>query len=74
MSYLDQREYDTIEERIMEAEHRKDLLEKTVNDPDIGSDPEKLQKNWAELEAARERVDSLYLRWDELEEKKAKGF
>jgi ATP-binding cassette subfamily F protein uup len=73
LSYLDQREYELMDEKIMEAEETRDRLEKRINDPALAAEPEKLQKTWLELEQARNRVDLLYDRWDELEEKKQEG-
>ena len=73
LSYLDQREYDTIEERIMVAEQNKERLEKLISDPDVASNPTKLQQSWSEMEEAKILVDNLYQRWDELEEKKNEG-
>ena len=73
LSYMDQRDYDTIEERIQEAEENRERLEKIINDPDVASDPEKLQQSWAELEECQNHVEKLYQRWDELEQKKEMG-
>jgi len=73
LSYLDQREYELMDEKIMEAEETRDRLEKRINDPALAAEPETLQKTWLELEQARSRVDILYERWDELEEKKQDG-
>jgi ATP-binding cassette subfamily F protein uup len=73
LSYLDQREYELMDEKIMEAEETRDRLEKRINDPALAAEPERLQKTWLELEQARNRVDLLYERWDELEEKKQEG-
>jgi len=73
LSYMDQREYDSMEERILEAEEEKERLETMVNDPDVASDPEKLQHCWEELEASQHLVEQLYQRWDELEQKKETG-
>jgi ATP-binding cassette subfamily F protein uup len=73
LSYLDQREYELMDEKIMEAEETRDRLEKRIHDPALAAEPERLQKTWLELEQARNRVDLLYDRWDELEEKKQEG-
>ncbi|MBT8333995.1 MAG: ATP-binding cassette domain-containing protein [Deltaproteobacteria bacterium] len=70
LTYLEQREYEEIEERILEAEAERDRLEKRVNAPEMASDSLKLGKSWTEFENARQHVDSLYTRWTELEEKK----
>ena len=73
LSYMDQRDYDTIEERILEAEENKERLEEIINDPAVAADPEKLRQCWAELEKCQKHVEQLYQRWDELEQKKEQG-
>ena len=73
LSYMDQRDYDTIEARIQEAEEKKERLENIINDPAVAADPEKLQQSWAELEECQKNVEQLYQRWDELEQKKEQG-
>jgi ATP-binding cassette subfamily F protein uup len=69
LSYLDSRDFETIEDRIMEAEEtltaKRALLEKFQ----IASDPKRLQATLAEVEEAQEAVDQLYARWAELEAK-----
>ena len=70
LSYLEQREFEQIEALILEAEAERDRLEKVVNAPELASDPVKLQKSWTEFDTARKRVDLLYTRWTELEDKK----
>ncbi len=70
LSYLDQREYDQIEEKIGEAEGRLAQLEEMMQRPDVVSNAETLAECWRDLEAARLEVEGLYSRWDELEEKK----
>lgn len=71
LSYLDQREYDQIEEKISAGEGRVAELEKMMLRADVVSAADKLAACWQELEAARLEVEGLYGRWDELEEKKA---
>jgi ATP-binding cassette subfamily F protein uup len=70
LSYLDQIEYDQMEEKILAGEENCEELEKKIADPDLASDPVKLQSVWQELDQARQEVDQLYRRWDELERKK----
>ncbi len=73
LSYMDQRDYDTMEERILEAEENKERLEGIINDPAVAADPEKLQQSWSKLEECQKDVEQLYQRWDELEQKKEQG-
>lgn len=68
LSYLDQREYDQMEEKIMEAEELKESLQATLDDPETAQNPQQLESVWADLEQARRQVERLYERWDELEE------
>lgn len=71
LSYMDQREYDQIEETIAAEEERVELLQKKMALPAIVSDPDGLAQCWQELEAAQAKVEQLYHRWDELEGKKS---
>ncbi|MFH0781677.1 MAG: ABC-F family ATP-binding cassette domain-containing protein [Pseudomonadota bacterium] len=70
LSYLDQREYDQIEEKISAGEGRVAELEEMMLRADVVSAADKLAACWQELEVTRLEVEGLYARWDELEEKK----
>ncbi len=70
LSYLDQLEYDRMEEMILAGEQSCEELEKKIADPALAADPAKLQSIWEQLDQARREVEQLYLRWDELERKK----
>ncbi|MFV0436232.1 MAG: ABC-F family ATP-binding cassette domain-containing protein [Desulfopila sp.] len=70
LSYLDQREYDQMEELITAAEARVETVQRRMTDPEVVSDPTEAAECWAELEAAQAEVERLYGRWDELEELK----
>jgi ATP-binding cassette subfamily F protein uup len=70
LSYLDQREYDQIEGKITVGEASVTELEEMMQRPDVVADAEALAACWRDLEAARQEVERLYARWDELEEKK----
>lgn len=69
LSYLENREYESIEERIAEAEARVVEKRAMLEDPAVTSDPTRLQQAYREMEEAQEKVDVLYGRWAELEEK-----
>ncbi len=73
MSYLDQREYEQIEEKILEAEEEQARLQVLMDAPETVSNPDRLHDCWAELQTAQEVVTQLYDRWHELEEKKNEG-
>ena len=70
LSYMDQREYDQIEEIISAEENKVELLQKKMELPEIVTNPDELTQCWQDLEAAQLEVERLYSRWDELEEKK----
>jgi ATP-binding cassette subfamily F protein uup len=69
LSYMEAREYETIEQRISAAEDRLSSARKGFEDPAIATDAEKLIAAQAELEAAQRDVETLITRWAELEEK-----
>ncbi len=73
LSYMDQREYDQIEEKIMEGEGEQERLQALMDAPETATDPQLLESVWADLEQAKQNVGRLYERWDELEEKKEGG-
>jgi ABC transport system ATP-binding/permease protein len=70
LSYLDQREYEQMEETIMVAEEEKESLQALMDDPETAKNPQKLESTWGQFEELKQRVEQLYERWDELEEKK----
>ncbi|MHB0969716.1 MAG: ABC-F family ATP-binding cassette domain-containing protein [Thermoanaerobaculia bacterium] len=69
LSYQEQREWDAMEERVLEAESRLERARAAAHDPAIASNAEELQKRFAELAGAQTAVEQLYARWAELEEK-----
>jgi ATP-binding cassette subfamily F protein uup len=71
LSYLEAREYDTIEQRVAEAEQLLQAKRTQLEDPEIVSDCPRLVTAHAEMEEAQEKVDTLYARWAELEKKKS---
>ncbi len=71
LSYIDQREYDGMEERILDAEAEQQRLRKLMADSEISANPDELQKCWLDLEEVEKKVVLLYNRWEELEEKKS---
>jgi len=68
LSYLEAREFATIEDRIEEAELQLAAARSKVEDPAIASDAAVLTETLAELERAKAAVDSLVERWAELTE------
>lgn len=69
LSYMDAREYSTIEQRIADAEESLQQKKAAAEDPAIASDAARLVEAHAELEDAQKKVDELYARWAELEGK-----
>jgi len=69
LSYLEAREYSTIEDRVAQAEELLQAKREQLEDPAIVSDSERLIAAHKEMEEAQEKVDTLYARWAELEKK-----
>ena len=69
LSYMEAREYATIEERISKAEDELQAKRTAAENPAIASDSAALLKAHSELEEAQRAVDDLIARWAELEEK-----
>jgi ATP-binding cassette subfamily F protein uup len=71
LSYLEEREWSTIEERIAQAEEVARRHHAEVEDPAVATDAARLQTALAEAAKAQEVVDDLYTRWGELEAKRS---
>ncbi len=69
LSYLEAREFATIEQRVEEAEEKLRAAHEAVEDPAVATNAEALQKALAAQEVAQEEMDKLYARWAELTEK-----
>jgi ATP-binding cassette subfamily F protein uup len=69
LSYLEAREYATLEHRISEAEEQLKAARSAYEDPSIASDAARLLATQAELKRVQQVVDQLYGRWEELETK-----
>ena len=69
LGYREQREWDGMEQAILDAERAVEACQRDADDPAVASDPGALQQRYAALEAARADVDRLYARWAELEAK-----
>ena len=72
LSYLEAREFATLDGRIAEAEQQLQLKRAELEDPSIASDGPRLLTASAEVQQAQKAVDALYARWFELEEKQNK--
>jgi ATP-binding cassette subfamily F protein uup len=69
LSYLENREWETIEQKIAEAEATVTLHQRALEDPAVTRDGASLAQAYAALEQAQRVVDALYERWAELEAK-----
>lgn len=65
LSYLQQREWDSMEERILKAE--QELAARREELEAFASDPNRVAEAYEKMQASQHRVDELYARWAELE-------
>ncbi len=70
LSYIDQREWDSMETKILQAE--QELAEWEAEVQASSSDAKRLPEVYTKLQEAQHRVEQLYARWAELEAKVAK--
>jgi len=70
LSYVEQREWDGMEDTVLAAEARLEVARARAEDPSIASDARALETRLAELAAAQDEADRLYARWAELESKR----
>ncbi len=69
LSYLEAREYATIEQRVEEAEQLVKAKRAELEDPANATDASRLVAAQAELDAAQQALNAFYARWAELEKK-----
>jgi ATP-binding cassette subfamily F protein uup len=69
LSYLEKREYEAMEETILQAEAELEQAAEHLADPEVASDAEEAHRAFVDHEKARARVAELYRRWAELEDK-----
>ena len=67
LSYMNQREYDAMEEKILLLEDRLEELHNLLADPEVVADHDRVGKYWAEQQQLQAEVEQLYERWQELE-------
>jgi ABC transport system ATP-binding/permease protein len=70
LAYLEQREWDGMEAKILEAE--RELAARHRELQEAASDARRSMQGYEELQQAQRRVEGLYARWAELEAKVAK--
>jgi ATP-binding cassette subfamily F protein uup len=69
LSYLEAREFASIEQRVEESDEQLRAARLRVEAPGIASDARALQEALAELDRAQQENDALYARWAELTER-----
>ena len=69
LSYLEAREYASIEEKVETAEERLNAARDLLDDPSVATDAVALTAALHEMEVAQAATDELYTRWAELTEK-----
>jgi ATP-binding cassette subfamily F protein uup len=69
LSYLEAREYASIEEKVEAAETRLNAARDVLDDSAVATNAEALTAALHEMELAQAAMDELYARWAELTEK-----
>jgi ABC transport system ATP-binding/permease protein len=69
LSYIEQREFDSIETLVDRADARMAAAHDRLDDPAVTSNAAALTEALAEMEAAQTQHDAIYERWAELSEK-----
>ncbi len=69
LSYLEAREYASIEDKVQAAEDRLNAARDLLDDPAVATNAEALTAALHEMEQAQAAADELYARWAELTEK-----
>ncbi|MEO8593361.1 MAG: ABC-F family ATP-binding cassette domain-containing protein [Candidatus Solibacter sp.] len=69
LSYLEAREWEQMEVKIMEAEQAAEAIRTEMQSPEVVSDGPRLQACFGRLQPAEHLVHQLYERWAELEAK-----
>ena len=67
LSYLEAREYASIEDKVEAAEERLNAARDMLDDPSVATNAEALTAALHEMEQAQAAADELYERWAELD-------
>jgi ATP-binding cassette subfamily F protein uup len=70
LSFAETREFDTIEQRVAEAEENLRAHTAALEDPAVMADPAELLRTCELVKKSQDAVDALYARWAELENKR----
>jgi len=71
LTYMEQRELEQMEDKITDAESSLHAAQQALNDPAVLANRDKLHDACTTLESARQRVQSLYARWEDLESRRS---
>ena len=71
LTYLEKQEWAGMEERILAAEEELARLQSDLDDSAVATDHERLYSTYEMHCIARQQLDSLFARWEELEQKMA---
>ncbi len=69
LTYMEKKEWEGMEERILAAEAEVARLQAELESPEVVSDHEKLQQVYEARSEAQRKLDELFARWEELEQK-----
>jgi ATP-binding cassette subfamily F protein uup len=67
LSYKDQRDWDTLEARILETESKLAALEAEASQPQVASNAARVVELHAAMAPLRDEIERMYARWAELE-------
>jgi ATP-binding cassette subfamily F protein uup len=73
LTYREQQEWEQMEQKIVEAEDAVAACQAAMGDPAVVSDAAALQARCEALDAAHAKVEKLYARWTQLEEKRSQS-
>jgi ATP-binding cassette subfamily F protein uup len=69
LSYIENREWEQIEDLIEKADQEVVARQRALDDPTLHRDSTKLQEAYEQLRKAQQEAERLFVRWAELEEK-----
>jgi ATP-binding cassette subfamily F protein uup len=69
LSYADKLEYESIEQKIADAESELKAKSAALEDPGVVRDGRRLEAAYREMQEAQKKLDALYERWSQLEDK-----
>ena len=73
LTYAEEKEYEGMEDRILEAEAHLEELRLAMEDPQVATNADELKKRYEACQSMERQVAKLYERWSHLEEKLARG-